>query len=81
MITGVGPIVTGLMKLFGSSEPNLCPHWKSFKLPSSVSVEAGLISRTGDSVASDMRRAAPGDGGQVVGSARNERKPQDQPFR
>jgi hypothetical protein len=42
MMTGVGPIVTGLMKLFGSSEPEALPALEKFVAPSSISVEAGL---------------------------------------
>jgi hypothetical protein len=42
MMTGVGPIVTGLMKLFGSSDPEPLPALEKFQAPSSVSVEAGL---------------------------------------
>jgi hypothetical protein len=43
MVTGVGPLVTGLVKLFGGgsggSEP---PELTPYSLPQSVSVEAGL---------------------------------------
>ncbi|HYI96456.1 MAG TPA: hypothetical protein VEX68_23135 [Bryobacteraceae bacterium] len=42
MMTGVGPIVTGLMKLFGSNEPDPLPPLEKFVAPSSISVEAGL---------------------------------------
>jgi hypothetical protein len=44
MMTGVGPMVTGLIKLFGSSEPEPLPALEKFEAPSSVSVEAGLSS-------------------------------------
>lgn len=42
MITGVGPIVTGLIKLFGSSEPEPLPSLEKLVMPTAVSVEAGL---------------------------------------
>ncbi len=42
MMTGVGPIVTGLMKLFGSDEPETLPPLEKFVAPTSISVEAGL---------------------------------------
>ena len=42
MMTGVGPIVTGLMKLFGSNEPEALPPLDKFVAPASISVEAGL---------------------------------------
>jgi hypothetical protein len=42
MMTGVGPIVTGLMKLFGSSEPEALPPLEKFIAPSSISVDAAL---------------------------------------
>lgn len=45
MVTGVGPLVTGLLKLFGSSEPEAPPSLTQFQMPSPVAVEAGL---TGD---------------------------------
>ena len=41
-MTGVGPIVTGLVNLFGSSEPESLPALEKFQAPSSISVEAGL---------------------------------------
>ena len=44
MITGVGPIVTGLLKLFGSDDPEPLPVLEKFQAPQSVSVEAGLRS-------------------------------------
>ena len=42
MMTGVGPVVTGLMKLFGSDEPEPLPTLEKFSAPAPVSVEAGL---------------------------------------
>jgi hypothetical protein len=42
MMTGVGPVVTGLMKLFGSDEPEPLPALEKFAAPAPVSVEAGL---------------------------------------
>ena len=42
MLTGVGPIITGLFKLFGSSDPEPLPALEKFQMPGSVSVEAGL---------------------------------------
>lgn len=42
MMTGVGPLVTGLMKLFGSSEPEALPPLEKFVAPASMSVEAAL---------------------------------------
>jgi hypothetical protein len=42
MMTGVGPIVTGLMKLFGSSDSEPLPALEKFQAPAAVSVEAGL---------------------------------------
>jgi hypothetical protein len=42
MMTGVGPVVTGLMKLFGSDEPEPRPTLEKFSSPAPVSVEAGL---------------------------------------
>ena len=47
MVTGVGPIVTGLMKLFGSRDPEPVPALEKFIMPSSVSVEAGLSADRG----------------------------------
>lgn len=47
MITGVGPIVTGLMKLFGSREPEPLPELEKFVMPTAVSVEAGLSADRG----------------------------------
>ena len=47
MVTGVGPIVTGLMKLFGSRDPEPLPALEKFIMPSSVSVEAGLSADRG----------------------------------
>ena len=46
MVTGVGPVITGLLKLFGGSdapgEPEFAPI--PYSLPEQVSVEAGLTS-------------------------------------
>jgi hypothetical protein len=44
MVSGVGPLVTGLMKLFGSGggETSAPPELTPYSLPQSVSVEAGL---------------------------------------
>jgi hypothetical protein len=42
MMTGVGPLVNGLLKLFGSNQPEPLPALEKFNVPSSVSVEAGL---------------------------------------
>ena len=42
MMTGVGPLVGGLMKLFGSDSPEPLPPLDKFQAPSRVSVEAGL---------------------------------------
>jgi hypothetical protein len=42
MMTGVGPVVTGLMKLFGSDSPEPLPTLEKFQMPGQVSVEAGL---------------------------------------
>lgn len=42
MMTGVGPIVTGLMKLFRSGDPEPVPALERFQAAPSVSVEAGL---------------------------------------
>jgi len=47
MITGVGAIMTGLTKLFGSSKPEPPPAIEKFVMPSSVSVEAGLNTEGG----------------------------------
>jgi len=47
MVTGVGPIVTGLMKLFGSRDPEPLPELEKFTMPTSVSVEAGLAADRG----------------------------------
>jgi hypothetical protein len=44
MATGVGPIVAGLMQLFGSKEQEALPPLEKFVAPGSVSVEAGLSS-------------------------------------
>jgi hypothetical protein len=42
MMTGVGPIVAGLMKLFGSSDSEPLPPLEKFQAPTAISVEAGL---------------------------------------
>jgi hypothetical protein len=42
MMTGVGPLVGGLMKLFGSDGPEPLPPLEKFRAPSRLSVEAGL---------------------------------------
>ena len=42
MMTGVGPLVGGLMKLFGSDDPEPLPPIEKFQAPSRLSVEAGL---------------------------------------
>jgi hypothetical protein len=42
MMTGVGPLVAGLMKMFGSDEPEPLPPLEKFSAPPPVSVEAGL---------------------------------------
>jgi hypothetical protein len=47
MVTGVGPIVTGLMKLFGSRDPEPLPELEKFTMPTPVSVEAGLSADRG----------------------------------
>ena len=67
MFTGVGPIVTGLMKLFGSDEPEPLPPLAKYQAPATVSVEAGLSStrEIGEI------RYAQGVGAQVVGGAQN----------
>jgi hypothetical protein len=65
MLTGVGPIVTGLMKLFGSSEPEPLPALEKFAAPSSVSVSAGLTS----SRQFGAIRYAQGDSPEVLPSA------------
>jgi hypothetical protein len=44
MMTGVGPLVGGLMKLFGSDGPEPLPPLEKFQAPPRVSVEAGLTS-------------------------------------
>jgi hypothetical protein len=43
-VTGVGPLITGLLKLFGSSEREPLPALEKYIRPTSVSVEAGLTS-------------------------------------
>ena len=63
MMTGVGPIVTGLMKLFGSSEPEPLPALEKFQAPSSVSVEAGFSGVAGVRRCSICAGRTPGDGG------------------
>jgi hypothetical protein len=47
MVTGVGPIVTGLMKLFGSRDPEPLPELEKFTMPTPLSVEAGLSADRG----------------------------------
>lgn len=42
MMTGVGPLVTGLMKLFGSSDSDAVPALEKFSAPTPVAVQAGL---------------------------------------
>jgi hypothetical protein len=42
MMTGVGPLVAGVMKLFGSDDPEPLPALEKFQAPSRLSVEAGL---------------------------------------
>ena len=42
MMTGVGPIVTGLMKLFGSNDSEAPPPLEKFIAPASISVDAAL---------------------------------------
>jgi hypothetical protein len=42
MLTGVGPLVTGLLKLFGSGDPEPLPPLEKFSAPLPVTVEAGL---------------------------------------
>lgn len=42
MLTGVGPIITGLMGLFGGSKQEELPPLTKFVAPAPVSVEAGL---------------------------------------
>jgi hypothetical protein len=44
MMTGVGPIVAGLMSLFGSKDAEPPPALEKFSAPAPVSVEAGLSS-------------------------------------
>jgi hypothetical protein len=44
MMTGVGPIVAGLMSLFGSKDAEPLPALEKFSAPAPVSVEAGLSS-------------------------------------
>ncbi|MBC7925555.1 MAG: hypothetical protein H7039_07850, partial [Bryobacteraceae bacterium] len=46
LITGVGPLVTGLLKLFGggSDEKQTPEPLVKYQLPSSVAVDAGLLS-------------------------------------
>jgi hypothetical protein len=41
-MTGLGPIMTGLLKLFGSNEPEPLPQLEKFSAPPPVSVEAAL---------------------------------------
>jgi hypothetical protein len=57
MMTGAGPLVAGLFKLFASNEPEPLGVLEKFNLPSSVSVEAGL---TRDRQYSDLRYAQGG---------------------
>lgn len=45
MMTGVGPLVAGVMKLFGSSDPEPLPPLEKFQTPSRISVEAGLTAK------------------------------------
>ena len=42
MMTGIGPIVTGLLKVFGGGESEPLPPLERFAQPSRVAVEAGL---------------------------------------
>ena len=42
MMTGVGPLVTGLLRLFGTNNSEPVPALQKFSRPPSVSVEAGL---------------------------------------
>ncbi|MBC8164664.1 MAG: hypothetical protein H7Y20_02195 [Bryobacteraceae bacterium] len=43
LVTGVGPIVAGLMKLFGGSDSKpVLPALTPYSMPSSLSVDAGL---------------------------------------
>jgi hypothetical protein len=57
MMTGVGPLVTGLLKLFGSNDPEPLPALQRFAPPPSVAVEAGL---TRDREYSSLRYAQGG---------------------
>jgi hypothetical protein len=43
-VTGVGPLITGLLKLFGSSDPEPLPALEKYIRPTPVSVEAALTS-------------------------------------
>ena len=42
MMTGVGPLVTGLLSLFGSDDPEPLPSLVKHSAPPPVGVEAGL---------------------------------------
>jgi hypothetical protein len=42
MMTGVGPLVAGLIGLFGGSKEDAAPVLQPFALPSSIAVDAGI---------------------------------------
>ena len=65
MLTGMGPIVTGLMSLFGPGDPEPLPPLQKFQLPGQVSVEAGLSANREYSAI----RYAPGGRPEAVGGA------------
>jgi hypothetical protein len=75
MVTGVGPIVTGLMKLFGSRDPEPLPELEKFTMPTPVSVEAGLSADRGYSSV----RYAQGGRPQLAESAPNMNRDANQP--
>ena len=75
MVTGVGPIVTGLMKLFGSRDPEPLPALEKFIDANTAIGRGGTLRRSGLQQCSVLARCQP----QLAGPAPQTNREAHQP--